>query len=260
MHRVSDGDMDHHIRTDTIQDELSRLCTNVENMRASIVLTLQKERAAVNANADLITSMSHDIRTPLTVLLGYLDIMKMQTKEEATLQYLRSAEQTALRLKALSDDMFQYFLVFAEDEGALSLQPYDAATLLEQMLSEHVILLKESGFTVECAYPTTFLSTAPTLLTDAPRCMRIIDNIFSNVTKYTDKAKPIHLTFLENKREVTIQLENAIRDDADQAESTGIGLRTCTRIAKLLGCGFVTEERDGHFTARLALQKSEDTL
>ena len=260
VRRVSRGDMNHRIRSDEIQDEISRLCTNVENMRASIVLTLQKERDAVNANADLITSMSHDIRTPLTVLLGYLDIMKLQAKDESTLQYLRSAEQTALRLKKLSDDMFQYFLVFAEDEGNQALQTYDARTLLEQMLSEHVILLQESGFEVTYEHPADFLSTAPSLLTDAPQCMRIIDNVFSNITKYTDKQQPIRLRFLENKREVVLTFQNAIRTDADLAESTGIGLRTCARIAGLLRCRFSTEERDGCFTARLALPKSEEAL
>ena len=259
VRRVSRGDMNHQIRSDEIEDEISRLCTNVENMRASIVLTLEKERAAVNANADLITSMSHDIRTPLTVLLGYLDVMKMQTKDENTLQYLRSAEQTALRLKKLSDDMFQYFLVFSEDESEQTLQSYDARTLLEQMLSEHVILLKESGFTVEYDIPEDFLSRTPSLLTDAPQCMRIIDNVFSNITKYTDKAEPIRLSFSENATEVSVAFQNAIRADADLAESTGIGLRTCARIAKLLDCIFYTEEEDGHFIARLSLPKSEDT-
>ncbi len=259
VRRVSRGDMNHQIRSDEIQDEISRLCTNVENMRASIVLTLEKERAAVNANTDLITSMSHDIRTPLTVLLGYLDVMKMQAKDENTLQYLRSAEQTALRLKKLSDDMFQYFLVFAENEGEQTLQSYDARTLLEQMLSEHVILLKESGFTVEYEFPKNFLCDSPSLLTDAPQCMRIIDNVFSNITKYTNKSEPIRLFFSENETEVSVAFQNAIRADADLAESTGIGLRTCARIAKLLDCIFYTEEEDGYFTARLSLPKSEDT-
>ena len=258
VRRVSAGDMNHHIRTDEIQDEISRLCTNVENMRASIVLTLEKERAAVNANAELITSMSHDIRTPLTVLIGYLDVMKLQTKDEATLQYLRSAEQTALRLKKLSDDMFQYFLVYSEDEEEQVLENYDARTLLEQMLSEHVILLKENGFILECEYSDTFLNASPSLYTDAPQCMRIIDNVFSNITKYTDKSRPIRIHFSENEKEVAISFENAIRSDADQAESTGIGLRTCARISKLLGCHFSTEETDDRFIAYFSLPKSEE--
>lgn len=253
---VSGGDMNHRIRSDEKQDEISRLCENVENMRASIVLTLEKEREAINANTDLITSMSHDIRTPLTVLLGYLDVMKMQAGDETMRQYIRSSEQTALRLKKLSDDMFQYFLVFSGEENDLALQDYDGRTLLSQMLSEHIILLRESGFTVETEYPDTLLHDAPSIRTDAPHCMRIVDNVFSNITKYTAKEEPILLRFGEDKTSVSVEFRNAIRADADLAESTGIGLKTCARIAKLLRCEFTTEEQDGYFTARLVLPKS----
>ena len=253
---VSGGDMNHHIRSDERQDEISRLCENVENMRSSIVLTLEKEREAINANTDLITSMSHDIRTPLTVLLGYLDVMKMQATDETTKQYIRASEQTALRLKKLSDDMFQYFLVFSGEESDLTMQDYDGRTLLGQMLSEHVILLRENGFTVDVEYPEEIFHDAPCIRTDAPHCMRIVDNVFSNIMKYTAKEEPIRLRFAEDASSVSVEFCNAIRADADLAESTGIGLKTCIRIAKLLHCEFTTEEQDGYFTARLVLPKS----
>ena len=253
---VSGGDMNHRIRSDEKQDEISRLCENVENMRASIVLTLEKEREAINANTDLITSMSHDIRTPLTVLLGYLDVMKMQTTDETTRQYIRASELTALRLKKLSDDMFQYFLVFSGEENDLAMQDYDGRTLLEQMLSEHVILLRENGFTVETEHAENILQDVPYIRTDAPHCMRIVDNVFSNIMKYTAKEEPILIRFEEGEAWVSVEFRNAIRADADLAESTGIGLKTCARIAKLLQCEFTTEEQDGYFTARLVLPKS----
>ena len=74
--------------------------------------------------------------------------------------------------------------------------------------------------------------------------------------KYTDKEEPIRLRFSEDRASVCVEFINAIRADADLAESTGIGLKTCARIAKLLHCEFTTEEQDGYFTARLALPKS----
>jgi signal transduction histidine kinase len=152
--------------------------------------------------------------------------------------------------------MFQYFLVFSGEENDLALQDYDGHTLLSQMLSEHVILLRESGFTVETEYPERMLYDAPCIRTDAPHCMRIVDNVFSNITKYTAKEEPILLRFGEDKTSVSVEFRNAIRADADLAESTGIGLKTCARIAKLLRCEFTTEEQDGYFTARLVLPKS----
>ena len=222
-------------------------------MRASIVLTLEKEREAINANTDLITSMSHDIRTPLTVLLGYLDVMKMQTTDETTRQYIRASELTALRLKKLSDDMFQYFLVFSGEENDLTMQDYDGRTLLEQMLSEHVILLRENGFTVETEHAENILQDVPYIRTDAPHCMRIVDNVFSNIMKYTAKEEPILIRFEEDEAWVSVEFRNAIRADADLAESTGIGLKTCKKLASLVAESFEYFTEGDSFICRLVI-------
>ena len=76
---VSHINMSHRI-TCTGNDEISTLSRNVEDMRHSILDNLEKERAARTANTELITAMSHDIRTPLTVLLGYIDMLKTEVK------------------------------------------------------------------------------------------------------------------------------------------------------------------------------------
>ena len=103
----------------------------------------------MDANAELVTSMSHDIRTPLTVLLGYLNVMKLRAPDEEMMSYINASEKTALRLKKLSDDMFSYFLLFGGGATEVDMQEYDAYTLFDQMLSEHVLLLREQGYNVE---------------------------------------------------------------------------------------------------------------
>ena len=109
---VYEIDMNTPIRHDNKNNELSALGRNVEQMRSSMIESLEKEKQAIDANTELITSMSHDIRTPLTVLMGYLDIMKSSTDDAVMQDYIRASEVTCMRLKALSDDMFGYFLVF----------------------------------------------------------------------------------------------------------------------------------------------------
>ena len=75
---------------------------------------MKNEQMAVQANTDLITAISHDIRTPLTALLGYLDLaVEGQYDSEQTLkQYLHVSQEKALQLKSMTDELFQYFLVF----------------------------------------------------------------------------------------------------------------------------------------------------
>ena len=108
---VADGDMEHSIHIDGT-DEIGQLSGDVEDMRSSILEKMERERKAVESNTELITSMSHDIRTPLTVLLGYLDIMKRKNDDPNMGEYIEASQKTALRLKKISDDLFNYFLVF----------------------------------------------------------------------------------------------------------------------------------------------------
>ncbi len=235
VNQVAAGDMSYKIRSQG-SDEISRLSLNVENMRSSILENLEREREARNANEELITSMSHDIRTPLTVLLGYLDVMKFHTTDETMSEYLRASETTAMRLKKLSDDMFNYFLVFGNQDDSVELCEYDAETLLPQLLEEHILLLRENGYSVKlddlnCVFGMT-------VTTDAPKIMRIIDNVFSNLYKYSEISEPIFIGVKANSGGVELIFENIKKKNSADAESTGIGLKTCRKIATLLKLEF----------------------
>ena len=171
VNRVAEGDMTYSIRSRG-SDEISRLSSQVENMRSSILENLEREREVRAANEELITSMSHDIRTPLTVLLGYIDVMKMHPHDEAMGEYIKATEATALRLKKLSDDMFGYFLVFGDRAIEANIQDYDGRTLLSQMLDEHILLLHENGYSV--SYEEGSGLDGVSIMTDAPKAMRLI--------------------------------------------------------------------------------------
>ena len=212
--------------------------------------SLENEKAALNANSELITSMSHDIRTPLTVLIGYLDIMKMYSKDEVMMEYIKSSEKTAMRLKKLSDDMFKYLLVFGNSAKPAELEEYDGMMLIEQMLSEHVLLLREHGYEVKFDMPS---ESGVKVLTNAPDLMRIIDNVFSNIGKYADREKPIEIKVEIGGDRVSMTFTNAISADASMAESNKIGLKTCAKIAELISSEFSYSVSDDVFTVTVGL-------
>ncbi len=252
VNRVSGGDMEHKIVLKG-DDELSRLSRDVDKMRNSILYNLMLEREAREANEELITSMSHDIRTPLTVLLGYLDIMKTVPHDTQMNEYIKASESTALRLKKLSDDMFNYFLVFGNKSEGMELSEYDAAPLTEQLLSEHILLLNELGYTVD--YGIGELSDVK-ITTDPPALMRIIDNLFSNITKYADISSPISIKAEYFNKSLKLTMINKIRMNAYDVESNGIGLKTCKKLSELLGIGFLTLSKGDVFTVKMALPAS----
>ena len=244
---VADGDMQRSITAEG-EDEITRLCTDVEYMRSSMLENIEKERAALEANRELITAMSHDIRTPLTVLLGYLDIMKLNTPDGDMQQYIEASERTALRLKKMSDDMFGYFLVYG---GGIEVseQECEARTLVDQMLSGHVFLLREQGYCIDFNFEgedNDFLSDT-VVVTDPPQLMRIVDNIFSNVMKYADVEKPVTVFVGAEVDEMTIRVTNYVRANPDEAQKNGIGLRSCMKLANAMDIRFSSAEEGGVF-------------
>lgn len=254
---VSAGDMKHTVRSDDVQDELSKLSENVEQMRSSLIDTLDGERKVLEMNRDLITSMSHDIRTPLTVLLGYLDVMKLHTDKGSEMEkYIAASEATAVRLKNLSDDMFRYFLAFGNSELELHRAYYDADTLFSQMLAEHILLMRERGYTVNVTVTGEIFGNA-LVFVDAPFLMRIFDNIFSNFQKYADKDAPITFRGTLDSDNLYLHITNKIKEN-DHAESSRIGIRTCERIADAMKIGFSYEVADGLYTTCLSFPYTEE--
>lgn len=247
---VAEGDMDHSIRPDG-QDELGRLSRDVENMRSAMLENVAKEREAMDANAELVTSMSHDIRTPLTVLLGYLNVMRLHSPDEEMTSYINASEKTALRLKKLSDDMFNYFLLFGGGAAEVDMQEYDAYTLLDQMLSEHVLLLREQGYEVELDIGT-MAAMSIKVSTDANLLKRIIENVFSNVLKYANKEQAVILSGKVEGDKLWLSLKNTVAE-TDGVESNHIGLKTCHKLASLIGASFSAEQVDNVFITAITL-------
>jgi signal transduction histidine kinase len=253
---VYEVDNSHEIRTEEGNHELAILTKNIEYMRASMVSSLEKEKQALDANAELITSMSHDIRTPLTVLLGYLDVMKTVNEDERLSEYINASEATALKLKEISDDMFRYFLVFSGNDIGAEIVSYGAKTLLDQLLAEHVLLLREKGYEVNIQTGSA-VTDEILVLTDAPKIMRVIDNLFSNIYKYADPERRITVSTAMARGRLNVIIKNYVSENASHAESTGVGLKTCRKICESIGVRFGTETMGSRgskvFCARMEL-------
>lgn len=254
VNEVAAGHMDHEIVA-TGYDEITKLSYDVDNMRLSMLKNLEKEREALQMNTELITSMSHDIRTPLTVLMGYVDIMKSGLPPEEMEEYILASEKTVQRLKKLSDDMFKYFRAFGRGGEDITMEEYDAPTLFEQMLSEHVLLLTESGYNVRYDIEP-LLAEQLIVRTDAPHLMRIIDNIFSNIYKYADAEKEVSIIGAREGELAVFEFSNTVAKD-NKAESSKVGLKTCKRLSEYILNSFEYGVEDDIFTLRFSLRLYE---
>ena len=123
-------------------------------MRRSILKHQETEDQMRSANSELITAMSHDLRTPLTSLLAYLEIIERKKyADEAQMDQLvhKSIHQT-LRIKNMADQLFEYFLVYATDWKNDEPETLDADELFRQILEDYAYSLESSGMKVQLQF------------------------------------------------------------------------------------------------------------
>ena len=230
-------------------DEIYVLADNIDSMRNSIIQQMSKEKEAWQANRDLVTAMAHDIRTPLTVLNGYLDLLETSEfdSEEEYKQYVDICVDKAGQLKDLSDKLFRYFFVYSGHTDELKMEKFPAKEFFQQMIGEYMCLLEEKGITFQVKTE----NNSPKIQIDAPYLKRLFDNIFMNIRKYSDYSKPVDIKYSTSDTKVTLVISNHISKNRNEAESTRIGIKTCEKIAQEMNIDFSVKEKKGQYTVTL---------
>lgn len=250
------GDLDHAVHVGG-RDELGGLGEDIERLRRSVVARLEGEREAVGANSRLITSLSHDIRTPLTKLTGYLDILtyeKYQGREEHD-EFLRLASEKAAQLKALTDQLFASAQVDAPASGLEQApEAVDGPALLGQLLEEQCGDLCREGFIIQ---PPVF-DRKFTLCLRTEDAVRVFDNLYSNFRKYADPASPIEITWKDAPERVTLCFRNCVLPAPDRADSHGLGVPTMRELLERSGGTLEARQEDGVYQTILTFPKHRE--
>ncbi len=233
------------------RDELAILASDIETMRSNLVEKINSENKAWKTNQELITSISHDIRNPLTSLVGYSDILhnKQYSSEEERENYQERCRDKIYRLKELTDELFKYTLVYSKPELEVNKTNEEASILLTQLIGEPLTELKSEN----CKTSLTVLINDVTVSVDVLILKRVFDNLFSNIKKYADLEKPVVATVTKNGNMLNVKLINYIKTINNPIESSKIGLRTCERLCKSLDIEFSYSEKKEKFTTELLI-------
>ncbi|MDQ0359678.1 HAMP domain-containing sensor histidine kinase [Breznakia pachnodae] len=220
-------------------DEISELGKDLNIMRESFLESMKSEMRMRESNKDLITSMSHDLRTPLTSLMGYLDILRLKkgdpTQNE---QYLDKAMDKVQQIRTLSDEMFEYFLVYGQDEK-IDLKP-ECISEWEAYIEESAQLLRLQGYDVIVKFDVEDINLDMNM-----RLMkRAVDNLFSNVLKYADSKYPILIMSEVRKGNYQFHMSNSKLEKTEDIESNHIGLKSVEKIIQIHGGEFVVRNKD----------------
>lgn len=223
---LSTGKLDHLIPIKG-SDELAHLAIELDHLRLSVLDTIQNEKAAYNANHELITTLSHDLRTPLTSLIGYLEISLDQTLCPITEihNYQEAALNKAYRLKDLTDKLFEYFLVTSQGED-LSSELVNGNELVFQMVEEPLCDLEAKN--IQIIREISDIDCK--LLVNVNLIHRLFDNIFSNINKYADLSFPVTVHYYLADGNLILTFENKINNDPSNENSSKIGLKSCEAI------------------------------
>lgn len=247
---LAGGDLDYPV-TVKGQDELGELAAGIDEMRRSIQAHRLSEEEARAANSQLVAAMSHDLRTPLTSLLAFLEILDREkiSDEEQRRHLIRQSLTKALSIKSMADKLFSYFLVYASEGAEPALEEHPAQEVFVQSWQEYAFALESHGFTVE----TELAALDGDVRIDPDLLHRAFDNLYANLVKYADPARPIRIVCRREAERVQLVLSNAVSPQRDAKESTNIGLNTCRRILRMHQGSFETAEENGSFAVCLEL-------
>ncbi|MCR5467850.1 MAG: sensor histidine kinase, partial [Lachnospiraceae bacterium] len=252
IHILEGGNLDYNIPVKG-DDELTQLADSVNAMSNSLIQQIENEKNALMANASLVTALSHDLRTPLTTQMGYLEILKegrYQSDEEKN-HYLDTALNTCREIKIMSDRLFEYFLAFNPnpEKDPENLEEFDGMEVFMQLLAEHTIPLESNGFKVHIIEPEeSFL-----VHINIDDMVRVFNNIFSNIDKYADEAMPILIEIIREGNYCLIDFTNKIRKSPRKNESAKIGLESISALMYRQGGKSSTKTKDGNFIMELKL-------
>lgn len=263
LRRLRAGDLGFKL-TDVPEGVFAEMAEDINSLGDGMQAALQNEVRAERMKSELITNVSHDLKTPLTSILNYSDLLgKMDLTPEEANDYARIIHQKGLRLKNLTSDLFDISKVQSGAEQIIS-ERLDACTLVRQALAEQDKAVQESGLTVKAAIPERELP----IWADGRKLSRVLENLIGNCVKYALKGTRVFLSVAEENGQAIIELKNTanyemdfaadeiterfVRGDAARStEGSGLGLAIAKSYTEACGGTFDVSVDGDQFKVRI---------
>lgn len=201
---ISQGNLNTEVDV-TGDDEFSAMAANLNKMSSDIRKLMDKEREAERTKNELITNVAHDLRTPLTSIIGYLELLAGNTQipQEMQHKYIEIAYSKSRRLEKLIEDLFG-FTKLNYGKIAMHIGQIDIVKLLEQLLEEAYPNFEEKNlsYDLQSNVPAKIISADGNLLA------RLFDNLIGNAIKYGADGKRVLVKIHGEEDTVTVSVTN----------------------------------------------------
>ncbi len=230
------------------KDELSELCQSINDMSLELRKKIDNEKIIEKNKNELITSVSHDLRTPLTSIIGYVDLLKKNefNDKEKFDNYIEVIDERTKSLNRLINELFEYTKLTSHDIK-LNYSRLEIVSLIEQMVGEYTPIFNKENLEVikDITDKDIFINA------DIEKIVRVLENLLTNAIKYSVKNSKVLIKLFEENDYVVVSISNKAKDITEddlkniferfykvdksrkEQDSTGLGLSIVKRIVEL---------------------------
>lgn len=245
---LADGVLDHKISTDGMHADLKRHAEDLNHISDGMSKAVEEKMKSERFKTELITNVSHDIKTPLTSIINYVDLLKGENLEnERAAEYIGVLDRQSQRLKKLTEDLVEASKA-ATGTVTLDMHPCKVSILMMQVCGEYDEKLKEKKLEVV----SQFKDEDSEIMADGRSMWRIFDNVMGNICKYSQPNTRVYQLIEKKDGRLTITYKNTseyqlniseeelmerfVRGDSSRhTEGSGLGLSIAKNLAALQG-------------------------
>lgn len=263
LHYIANGNYDYRIPFE-LRGDLSKVVDSINGLVDSTVAAIEDEREIEKSKDELITNVSHDIRTPLTSIIGYLGLIEdgQYQNDEEILKYTSIAYKKAKQMKSLVEDLFEYSKV-RQPSVPVNNVSFDMVQLLEQLAADFELEAKKKNILIQVDTKESQL----VMDGDTEKLVRVFNNLITNALKYGTGANKIVIEIEKTKNEAVVTVKNngkpIPREALDQLfdrfyrvdgsrsqeiSGTGLGLAIAQNIVNLHG-GYIYAQSNNDWTS-----------
>ena len=263
---LAEGDYSKPVDTRFLRGDLKRCGENLNKVQQGVQRAVDERLRSERMKTELITNVSHDIKTPLTSIVNYVDLLKKEDIDNPKAQeYLEVLDRQSKRLKKLTEDLVE---ASKASSGVIpvDLQPTNVNVLLSQLEGEYEERLQKAELTM-IVHPA---AGDPVVLADGKLLSRVMDNLMNNIGKYAMPGTRVYAAAAADEKESTISIKNVSRnelnvsadelmerfvrgDSSRHTEGSGLGLSIAKSLVELQGGRFELSIDGDLFRADISL-------
>lgn len=267
--RMARGEIDEKIDTQQMYWEFKKHAENLNSIGDGMAAAVEQRMKSERLKTELITNVSHDIKTPLTSIVNYVDLLQKPHTPEQESEYLEVLERQSKRLKKLTEDLVEASKASTGNMN-VNLERTNTREIIEQSLAEYGRRMEQGNLTVIVNIP----DEAPRAMADGRLLWRVLDNLFNNVCKYALAGTRVYIDAGIEGNEAVISVKNISRDplnvSADElmerfvrgdssrhTEGSGLGLNIVQSLITLMHGKFSLSVDGDLFKAEIRLPEAK---